>query len=194
MNKSNYKDLASLVNETRKLESKLDEMGAVGKGLWEKADNIKDSLPQGLPDKVLCVALVRNKAMHGAPHIENIDTVLTQTEVINGILSVKNFQVQIDKKLSQLMMYNFDFKNDRTLDTFFTWVTKVNIYKKAKVFNRDDITEIMTNSKMALEAVDVAIKKKNERQNSKSSVQRFIFNLLYLSAVVGFAYFIWQRG
>lgn len=74
-----YKELTKLLLLTKKMEKELEEQGASGKGLYEKASSISHLLPSGLLEEVFFIAESRNRAIHADPSLKNPKELLMQT-------------------------------------------------------------------------------------------------------------------
>jgi hypothetical protein len=98
-----YKDLAKLLIVTKKIENALEELGAEGKGMYEKALSVEDYLKASTIEELLVVADTRNRAMHSSPQIENINAVLKNSNrILKEIRAIFHFY-----KLKALFSKNF---------------------------------------------------------------------------------------
>lgn len=102
-----YHHLARLLIITKRMEHSLENMGAEGKGLWEKADSVEQYLPDGMMDNILKIADARNKAIHHNPKIDDINSILQQAKTISNQL----------KRISTLFFIKLVFKSHVSLKT-----------------------------------------------------------------------------
>lgn len=57
-------DLETIINGAKRVEARLEALGATGRGLHEKLNSIESEVPSNVCEKIRFVATMRNKAAH----------------------------------------------------------------------------------------------------------------------------------
>jgi hypothetical protein len=187
MNVDHYIDLSKLLFETRKIESALDNLGGEGKGLWEKADSIKHKLPNDFPNKIFCMALVRNRAMHGSPKIDNIDNIVLEANVIQE-------RLKINKILNILKTYDISHVRDKRLDDFIEWTVKMKLIKGVTGENKEVIRSLITDSQKVLNNITGLMKDLQYKKKIAVKSKQLTNNIFYIASVMIVMYIIWSKG
>jgi len=66
-----FYDAAEVVRRTARIESKLEMLGGTGSGIYEKYEVLEQFFPEEMKTKIIEVATIRNRVVHGNPKIEN---------------------------------------------------------------------------------------------------------------------------
>ena len=95
-----------ILDKTKRIETLLSEMGAVGKGLHEKLSSIESDIDKGVAKSIRFIASIRNKFLHDA-----------NFKLTDEILS--DFESSCEKVLRYLIAKNREFqetnnKNQKT--------------------------------------------------------------------------------
>ena len=96
-----YYDAAKLVQKTTWIESCIEDMGGTGGGVWKKFKAISHGLPQGLEEKIIRVAEVRNSAVHDNPQIENIEKVFIECQQIRKVLDDRKYLDVLGRRIDK---------------------------------------------------------------------------------------------
>lgn len=179
-----YNDLAIIVEETRKLETFLDKQGGEGKGLWEKSDNLKEKLPSGITDRILCVALARNKAMHGSAQIDDIDLILNEIKFIQILLPLNK---DIDKIINSLAgVDRKSIQQGGMFDRILIWISQVKaIQADQKKYTLESLLPLYNEHKEILDEAESLVKK-------YSLKKALFFNTLFIAIVTFLAFVVWR--
>jgi len=137
-------DIVRLIKKTTKIESMLESLGATGGGIWDKADSISKMLPNNFIQKIIKIATVRNNAIHGDLHVENMTNVVLECEYILNILEKKKkiarLKEEIDLKLNEF--HYFDENNTIELSSHhIAWIEKLNA--SAKTIYDNEVIDLL---------------------------------------------------
>jgi len=100
-----YNDLALLIEKTTRIESLLTYLHGEGKGIYEKAESVVDDLPHGFLEKIIEVAEIRNRAVHGNGHVKSLNIHIEKCDriiiILKQLLKIMNLRVAVKLKLKE---------------------------------------------------------------------------------------------
>jgi len=159
-----FQDLAKLVRETTWIESALKYIGGEGAGIWEKFNSIRSKFPKSMEQRLINIATIRNKAVHGNPTITDLDKVLLECVSLTKIIQNRRI---LDKLLQEIKEIRTELKqahisiNELNKETQ-VWLNKVASQKKyCESCEGDEIAQFAQDKESAFISIRISIKDKN---------------------------------
>jgi hypothetical protein len=82
-----YYDAAELVAWVAKIESKLERLGGIGGGIYEKYESLASKFPPEMKNKIIALGTARNNVVHGDPVIREKDKVFALCEEVDNTVT-----------------------------------------------------------------------------------------------------------